>query len=157
MNLRFTDEDEAFRSDVATFLETELSGPFSAVRHRGGPGDETAVIEERKAWEKRLGESGWIGLSWPKALGGRQLSLMQQVIFYEEYARAGGPGRVNHMGENLVAPTIIAYGNDAQKQRFLPPILKAGSSNTTSAFTRWRYSGEPICSARTFEAGRNLT
>ena len=127
MNLRFTDEDEAFRSDVAAFLETELSGPFSAVRHRGGPGDETAVIEERNAWEKRLGESGWIGLSWPKALGGRELSLMQQVIFYEEYARAGGPGRVNHMGENLVAPTIIAYGNDTQKQRFLPPILKGES------------------------------
>ncbi len=127
MDLRFTDEDEAFRNEVAEFLETELGGRFSAVRHRGGPGDDTALIEERKEWEKRLGQAGWIGLSWPKALGGRELSLMQQVIFYEEYARAGGPGRVNHMGENLVAPTIIAYGNDAQKQKFLPPILKGES------------------------------
>ncbi|MBW2266992.1 MAG: acyl-CoA dehydrogenase family protein [Deltaproteobacteria bacterium] len=124
MDLRFTDEDEAFRRDVAAFLEAELGGPFSAVRHRGGPGDESALIDERKAWEKRLGEAGWIGLSWPKPLGGRELPLMQQVIFYEEYARAGGPGRVNHMGENLVAPTVIAYGSEEQKQRFLPPILK---------------------------------
>ena len=65
MDLRFTDEDEAFRSEVAAFFEAELSGPFSAIRHRGGPGDETALIEERKAWEKRLGEAGWIGLAWP--------------------------------------------------------------------------------------------
>jgi alkylation response protein AidB-like acyl-CoA dehydrogenase len=127
MDLRFTDEDEAFRSEVAAFLEAELSGAFSAVRHRGGPGDDMALVDERKAWEKRLGEAGWIGLSWPKALGGRELSLMQQVIFYEEYARAGGPGRVNHMGENLVAPTVIAFGSDAQKQQFLPPILNGES------------------------------
>ena len=123
MDLRFTDEDEAFRAEVAAFLEAELAGPFAAVRGRGGPGDDYALIDERKAWEKRLGEAGWIGLSWPKALGGRELPLMQQVIFYEEYARAGGPGRVNHMGENLLAPTVIAYGSEEQKQRFLPPIL----------------------------------
>ena len=123
MDLRFTDEDEAFRAEVAGFLEAELSGRFAAIRGRGGPGDDYAFVEERKDWEKRLGEAGWIGLSWPKALGGRELTLMQQVIFYEEYARAGGPGRVNHMGENLVAPTVIAYGSDAHKEKFLPPIL----------------------------------
>ena len=124
MDLRFTDEDEAFRAEVAAFLEAELSGRFAPIRGRGGPGDDYAFVEERKDWEKRLGEAGWIGLSWPKALGGRELTLMQQVIFFEEYARAGGPGRVNHMGENLVAPTVIAFGSDAQKEKFLPPILE---------------------------------
>ena len=122
MDLRFTDEDEAFRREVAEFLERELGGAFAAVRGRGGPGDEGALVEERKAWERRLGEAGWIGLSWPRSLGGRELPLLRQVIFYEEYARAGGPGRIDHMGENLVAPTLIAFGSEEQKRRFLPPI-----------------------------------
>ena len=126
MDLRFSDEDEAFRRDVAAWLERELSGDFANVRGRGGPGDDGALIDERKAWECRMGEAGWIGLGWPTDLGGRGLSLTQQVIFYEEYARAGGPGRVNHVGEMLLAPTVIAFGTDAQKQRFLPPILKGG-------------------------------
>ncbi|HJO24479.1 MAG: acyl-CoA dehydrogenase family protein [Myxococcota bacterium] len=124
MDLRFSDEDEAFRRETATWLEDELSGDFANVRGRGGPGDDSALIQERKAWERRMGEAGWIGLGWPADLGGRGLSLTQQVIFYEEYARAGGPGRVNHVGEMLLAPTLIAFGTEAQKQRFLPPILK---------------------------------
>jgi alkylation response protein AidB-like acyl-CoA dehydrogenase len=93
------------------------------VRGRGGPGDEHSLFEERHAWERRLGEAGWIGIAWPKSVGGRELSLTQQVIFYEEYARAGGPGRVGHIGEGLLAPTIIHYGSAQQKQRFLPAIL----------------------------------
>ena len=124
MELRFSAEDEAFRSEVAEWMEDALSGEFAVVRGRGGPGDESALIEERKAWEKKLGASGWIGIAWPKELGGRGLSLTQQVIFYEEYARAAGPGRIGHMSEGLFAPTLIAYGTDEQKQRFLPPILK---------------------------------
>jgi alkylation response protein AidB-like acyl-CoA dehydrogenase len=124
LDLRFSDEDEAFRRETATWLEDELSGDFANVRGRGGPGDDSALIQERKAWERRMGEAGWIGLGWPADLGGRGLSLTQQVIFYEEYARAGGPGRVNHVGEMLLAPTLIAFGTEAQKQRFLPPILK---------------------------------
>lgn len=124
MNLRFSDEDESFRQEIAAWLGRELSGDFAEVRGRGGPGDDSALIEERKAWERRLGEVGWIGLGWPEEVGGRGLSLTQQVIFYEEYARAGGPGRVNHVGETLLAPTVIAFGTDEQKRRLLPPILK---------------------------------
>ena len=124
MELRFSAEDEAFRREVAEWMEDALSGEFAVVRGRGGPGDESALIEERKAWEKKLGASGWIGIAWPKELGGRGLSLTRQVIFYEEYARAAGPGRIGHMSEGLFAPTLIAHGSDEQKQRFLPPILK---------------------------------
>ena len=110
MDLRFSDEDESFRDEIATWLARELSGDFANVRGRGGPGDDSALIQARKAWERRMGESGWIGLGWPTDLGGRGLSLTQQVIFYEEYARTGGPGRVNHVGETLLAPTVIAFG-----------------------------------------------
>jgi alkylation response protein AidB-like acyl-CoA dehydrogenase len=122
MDARFSEEDEAFRREIAGWLEENLGGEFEVVRGRGGPGDEHALFEERHAWERRLGEAGWIGVGWPAAVGGRDLSLSQQVIFYEEYARAGGPGRVGHIGEGLLAPTVIHYGSAQQKERFLPGI-----------------------------------
>ena len=124
MDARFSEQDEAFRREIARWLEQNLSGEFEAVRGRGGPGDEHALFEERHAWERRLGEHGWIGIGWPREVGGRDLSLTQQVIFYEEYARAGGPGRVGHIGEGLLAPTVIHYGSEQQKQRFLPGIRR---------------------------------
>jgi alkylation response protein AidB-like acyl-CoA dehydrogenase len=124
MHLRSSEADEAFRREVADWLETELSGPFAMIRGRGGAGDEGALVDERKAWEVRLGEAGWTGLGWPEHLGGRGAPLSQQVVFHEEYARADGPGRIGRIGETLLAPTLIAFGSEAQKQRFLPPILK---------------------------------
>jgi alkylation response protein AidB-like acyl-CoA dehydrogenase len=63
-------------------------------------------------------------VGWPTEYGGRGLSLSQQVIFYEEYARSGAPSRVNHFGEELIGPTILAFGTEAQKERFLPPIQR---------------------------------
>ncbi len=62
-------------------------------------------------------------MGWPQQYGGRGCSIEQQVIFFEEYARAGGPGRVGHIGEGLAGPTIIAFGSDAQKQKYLPGIV----------------------------------
>jgi alkylation response protein AidB-like acyl-CoA dehydrogenase len=124
VNLRFSDEDERFRREAAGWLEAELSGEFRALRGRGGPGDEGSLVDERRAFERRLGAGGWIGLGWPTAVGGRGLPLTRQVIFYEEYARARGPGRIGHMSETLLGPTLIAFGTDAQKRRFLPPILE---------------------------------
>ena len=90
---------------------------------RGGPGDEHALFDERLEWEQHLGASGWNCVGWPKEHGGRGLSLHQQVIWYEEYARAGGPGRLGHIGEGLLGPTIMAFGNEDQQARFLPPIV----------------------------------
>ncbi|MBM4268570.1 MAG: acyl-CoA dehydrogenase [Deltaproteobacteria bacterium] len=124
MDLHFSAEDEAFRRDIAAWLEEQLSGEFAQVRHRGGPGDEHAVFEERLAWERRLGEAGWTCVGWPREHGGRDLSFTRQVIFYEEYARAGGPGRVGHIGETLLGPTLIAFGSEEQKRRFLPAIQR---------------------------------
>ena len=124
MDLRFSAEDEAFRAEARDWLTGTLEGAFAGVRGRGGPGDEHSLFEERLAWEQELGRAGWIGISWPAEYGGRGLSLTQQVIFYEEYARAGGPGRVGHIGEGLLGPTIIHFGTEAQKQRFLPAILQ---------------------------------
>ena len=124
MNLRFSEKDEAFRVEVRSWFDANLTGDFEPLRGRGGPGDEDAFPEERKAWERVLGEAGWIGLGWPEAYGGRNLPLAQQMIFNEEYAAAGGPGRAGHIGETLLAPTLIALCTEAQKARFLPEILK---------------------------------
>ena len=127
MQLRFTDADERFRDEVADWLTDNLSGEFSSIRHRGGPGDEHVFVEERKAWEKRLAAGGWTCIGWPEAWGGKGATIEQQVIFNEEYARAGGPGRVGHIGETLTGPTLLAFGSDDQKQRYLPGI-RAGES-----------------------------
>jgi len=123
MNTRFSEADEAFRKEIAAWMAENLEGKFAAVRGRGGPGDEHALLEERHAWEKCLGQAGWTCVGWPAECGGRGLSLSQQVIFYEEYARAQGPGRVGHIGEGLIGPTLIHFGNDEQRERFLPRIV----------------------------------
>lgn len=123
MNTRFSDEDERFRTEIATWLADNLSGEFAPVRGRGGPGDEHSFLEERLAWERKLAGAGWTCVGWPKEFGGRDLPVNQQVIFFEEYARAGGPGRANHVGETLLGPTVIAFGSDEQKARFLPGIV----------------------------------
>ncbi len=124
MHLAFSEEDEAFRADVRAWLEQRLQGEWVHVRGRGGPGDEHALVDERLAWERHLGEHGYIGVGWPAEAGGRGLSILQQVIWHEEYARAGGPGRLGHIGETLAAPTVIAFGTDEQRATFLPPIQR---------------------------------
>ena len=116
-------DDEAFRAEARGWLTDKLGGEFAIVRGRGGPGDEHALFEERAAWERALGAASWIGIGWPREYGGRGLSLSQQVIFFEEYARAQGPGRVGIVGEGLLGPTIVHFGTDEQKRRFLPGIL----------------------------------
>ncbi len=124
MHLHFSAEDEAFRRELAAWLGAELAGEFAAVRGRGGPGDENAFQDERRAWERRLAEGGWTCIGWPVEHGGRGASLTRQVIFHEEYARAGGPGRLGLIGEGLIGPTLIAFGSDAQRRRFLPGIVR---------------------------------
>ena len=123
MDLQFRAEHEAFRMEARTFLEDRLASKFAKVRGRGGPGDEHVLFEERWAWEQELGRHGWIGLGWPQQYGGRGASLLEQVIFYEEYARAGGPGRVGIVNEGLIGPTLVHFGDEGQKSRFLPRIL----------------------------------
>jgi alkylation response protein AidB-like acyl-CoA dehydrogenase len=123
VELRESAEDESFREEARNFLEESLDGEFAVTRGRGGPGDEHALFDERLAWERHLGANGWTCVAWPKEHGGRGLPLRQQVIFFEEYARAEAPGRVGHIGEGLAGPTLIAFGTAEQKERFLPGIV----------------------------------
>ena len=122
MDLRFPSELEGFRAEARSWLTEQLTGEFAVVRGRGGPGDEHSLFEERLAWERALGAARWVCLSFPEEYGGRGASLLEQVVFFEVYARAGGPGRVGIVGEGLIGPTILHYGTEEQKRRFLPRI-----------------------------------
>jgi alkylation response protein AidB-like acyl-CoA dehydrogenase len=115
--------DEEFRAEAKAWLAENLVGEYASLKGRGGPGDEEVGFDIRERWEKVLGEAGWIGLGWPSEFGGRNASVAQQIIWAEEYARAEAPGRVNHMGENLLGPTLIAHGTKELCDRFLPGIL----------------------------------
>jgi alkylation response protein AidB-like acyl-CoA dehydrogenase len=123
VDLRYTPEDEQFRAEVREWLGDHLSGEFAALKGLGGSGREHEAHDERQAWNQYLARHGWTCLGWPKEYGGRGLSLFQQVIFHEEYARANAPARVNHLGEELLGPTLIAHGTPAQRERFLPGIV----------------------------------
>ena len=124
MDLRLSPADEEFRAEVRDWLGEHLRGEFAELEGAGGSGREHEGLEARMAWERLLGAGGWIGLGLAPEHGGRGASLIQQVIFAEEYARAGAPGRVNHVGEHLLAPTVAAFGSDEQRRRFLPGILR---------------------------------
>ncbi|MBD0746359.1 acyl-CoA dehydrogenase family protein [Streptomyces sp. CBMA152] len=107
MDFGFSSDDEAFRADARAWLDAH-------------PPDDTP-----RTWERTLGEAGWIGLGWTERHGNRQGTLTQQVVWAEEYARTTNtPPRLGHIGENLLAPTLITYGTGKQKNRFLPPIAR---------------------------------
>ncbi|MDH4870295.1 acyl-CoA dehydrogenase family protein [Pseudomonas sp. BN515] len=171
MKISFSEADEAFRRDVAGWLADNLGGEFEQLRFRGGPGDEHSFPEERKAWERKLAEGGWTCVGWAPEHGGRGLSISQQVIFHEEYARAGGPGRMGHIGEGLAGPTIAAFGTEEQKRRLLPGIVAGtefwcqgysepgAGSDLANVKTRavlengqWRISGQKVWTSLAHES-----
>ncbi|MBC6461487.1 acyl-CoA dehydrogenase family protein [Actinomadura sp. HBU206391] len=115
---------DRFRAEVRGWLTRNLAGEFAGARGLGGPGREHEGHEVRLAWERLLGEAGWTCLGWPVEHGGRDAAVDEQVVFFEEYARADAPQRVGHIGEGLIGPTIIDFGTDEQKRRFLPPIRR---------------------------------
>ncbi|TCM14626.1 alkylation response protein AidB-like acyl-CoA dehydrogenase [Novosphingobium sp. PhB165] len=119
MKLGFSNADEAFRSECAAWLQAQMAGPFADIR---GIPNLVSKIERRREWEQELAAHKWSCIGWPEQWGGRGATLAQQVIFAEEYARAGVPGRINHIGVELAGPTILAFGTEEQKARFLPGI-----------------------------------
>ncbi|MEU4349127.1 acyl-CoA dehydrogenase family protein [Streptomyces sp. NPDC023838] len=109
MDFRFSPSDDAFRRDARAWLDAHP------------PAEATP-----RQWERTLGADGWIGLGWGRTpYGNRTATLTQQVVWAEEYARTPHtPPRLGHIGENLLAPTLLAHGTAAQKDQFLPPIAR---------------------------------
>jgi alkylation response protein AidB-like acyl-CoA dehydrogenase len=116
-------EVQEFRAEVRDWLAENLAGEFAAIKGLGGPGREDEAFEERRIWNQHLAAAGYTCLGWPEEHGGRGLTVAHRVAFYEEYALANAPAKVNHFGEELLGPTVIAFGTPEQQQRFLPKIL----------------------------------
>jgi alkylation response protein AidB-like acyl-CoA dehydrogenase len=116
-------EVQEFRAEVRDWLAENLVGEFAALKGLGAPGREDEAFDQRRAWNQHLAAAGLTCLGWPVEHGGRGLTVAHRVAFYEEYARADAPHKVNHFGEELLGPTLIAYGTPEQQKRFLPKIL----------------------------------
>ena len=121
MDLNLTADELKFRDELRAWLKTNAPKDWDEFREES--------MEKRfdylRHWQRKLFEGGWAGISWPKAYGGRGASLMEQVIFWQEMAIADAPPMANVLGLGLIGPTIIAFGTEAQKKRFLPKILSA--------------------------------
>ena len=109
-DVEVTGDPELLRRDLRAWLDEHVVGDYAELRGRGGPGDEDVGFGVRVEWERELGKAGLIGFGWPVEHGGLGATIDQQVIWAEEYTRAEAPARVNHMGENLLAPTLVEYG-----------------------------------------------
>ncbi|HYL35786.1 MAG TPA: acyl-CoA dehydrogenase [Bryobacteraceae bacterium] len=122
MDLNLSPEELKFRDDLRAWLQASV--PADWEKHRTE--DEMHVrFQFLRAWQKKVYRAGWAGIAWPKEYGGRGATLMQQVIFTEEMVRAAAPPLANVLGLALIGPTIIAFGTEAQKKRFLANILSA--------------------------------
>jgi len=139
MDLRFTPEQDRFRTEVRSWLEANApsasrgTGPLPSL-------DTAAGFEAHRAWERTLYDARWSVVSWPEEYGGRGAGLIEWLIFEEEYYRAGAPTRVGQNGIFLLAPTLFEFGTPAQKARYLPAMasgvrsgVKAGPSPTPAA------------------------
>ena len=118
MDFRDTPEEADFRAEAADWL-AEAVPSLPEVE----PDDQDSKDQRALQWQRTLHEGSWAGLTWPTEFGGRGLSAVHEAIFFQEAARHGAPQPANLLGMILAGPTIMAHGTDAQKERFLPPIL----------------------------------
>jgi 3-oxocholest-4-en-26-oyl-CoA dehydrogenase alpha subunit len=122
MDFRFTAEQESLRGELRAFLKDELPGDWKVENDREAMSDDEFSYSQHFA--HRLGERGWLTMAWPREFGGRAVSQIEQLIFAEEMAYAGAPLGFG-FGTQLVGPTLMVWGNDDQKARFLPPIARS--------------------------------
>jgi alkylation response protein AidB-like acyl-CoA dehydrogenase len=118
MDLSFTPAEAAFRAEIREWLADHLERPPPFV-------DVEAEIAWGRAWQATMADARWVGIHWPEEYGGRGASPVQVAIFNLEYARARAPQLVNRVGLNLAGPTLLAHGDDAQRRRWLRPLLRA--------------------------------
>ena len=127
MDFEYAPEHEAFRKEFRGWLAANLPPDLcldDAADDRVASDRET--FERRRVWQKTMHAAGWVGINWPKEYGGRAATLIERVIWDEEYTAARAPVLPGNMGLNLIGPTIIHWGTDAQRGRHLASILSGG-------------------------------
>src|SRR6059058_361031 len=112
--------EKAFRDEVRTWLKANKPSGDAAVAE-----GQKAFIEGRRAWQKKLHEAGYVGITWPKEYGGRGAGFMEQLIFNDEMILAKAPDPINVIGLGMGGPVVIAHGTEEQKKRYLTPLLSA--------------------------------
>ncbi len=116
MNLDYTEDEIEFRAGARAWLEANVPSERLASM------DSAEGFEAHRRWEALLAENQWSVVSWPKEFGGQEASLLEWVIFEEEYYRSGAPGRVSQNGIFLLAPILFEHGTPEQQRRYLPPM-----------------------------------
>jgi len=118
MDIAYTPAQQAFRAEVRAWMEAHVpKQPLVTLECREG-------YDQHVEWERTLASGNWGMVTWPEAFGGRGLDLIEWLIFEEEYFRAGAPNRANQNGIFLLGPTIMEFGTEEQKARFLPPMAR---------------------------------
>src|ERR1700722_18612891 len=123
MDFNFSPEDEAFRAEFRTWLANNApkdEHSNSEVLADGEQGD----FRRRVAWFRKLAAGGWTCISWPKQYGGRGAGILQNIVYNQELSRIGAPAPLIGMGPGLLGPTLIHWGNEEQKTRYLPKIVQ---------------------------------
>ncbi len=119
MDLTYSEREEAFRREARAWLEDNVP------REAWPSGDTEEGFAVHRRWEKRLFEAGWSVVSWPRKYGGREASVVEWLLFEEEYYRAAAPQRIAQNGIFLLAPTLFEFGTDEQRDRILPRMAAA--------------------------------
>src|SRR6266446_4720150 len=112
VDLNYSPEDQAFRQRARQWFAEHPAGPLD-------------TLAQKKAWQRKLYEAGFVGMGWPREYGGQDARPMEQAIVAEEMARGNVPGAINSLGLGIVGPTLIAHGTEAQKQQHIRGILTA--------------------------------
>jgi alkylation response protein AidB-like acyl-CoA dehydrogenase len=124
LDLNDTPDQAEYRARVRAWLD-EHRDDAPVLRGKGAIEDEDEAIAAHRAWQRKLAEAGYVGITWPKEYGGQGLGPLEQVISNQEINRAGVPGIIDGIGVGMLGPTIIAHGTEEQKQRYLAPMLHA--------------------------------
>lgn len=123
MDFDYSPQEEAFRQELRTWLDANPPDGYDS--------DAFELIDQEDRfrikfdWQKKLHAAGWVGIHWPQEYGGRGATIMEQTIYQQELARVRAPGFANPLGISLVGPTLMHWGTDEQKERFIPNILSA--------------------------------
>jgi alkylation response protein AidB-like acyl-CoA dehydrogenase len=139
MDLSLTAAELAFRDEIRAWLQAHHPGP--------GPQDVEESFDFRLAWQRTLHDAGYAGISWPEKYGGRGATLVEQTLFNEEMVRARAPAPANILGLIMGGPVVMAHGTEAQRQRFLQPIL-SGEEVWCQGFSE-PDAGSDLAAART--------
>ncbi|MGG0643236.1 acyl-CoA dehydrogenase family protein [Sporosarcina gallistercoris] len=122
MDFTFTKKEEKFRGELRGWLEVNLPKGWLQ-GDRKLPEDNEHYSKFLRDWQRTLYEGGWAAISWPKEYGGRDATLMEEIIYHQEMVRVQSPPLVNYIGIHMVAPTLMQLGTDAQKEEFIEKIL----------------------------------